>query len=134
LLASHLLHEVEQVCDRVAIIRRGRMVVSGTVAELLRRDSYLEITVEQPERAATIIREVALPDVTKVVVEGERVVVTAPPQAGGALNRVLAAQDLFATALVPKTSSLEDVFLELTEPEAAVVGEAATPSPLPWKR
>src|SRR5206468_1548643 len=36
-VSSHLLHEAEQMCDEVAILKQGRVVTSGTVAELLRR-------------------------------------------------------------------------------------------------
>lgn len=57
LLASHLLHEVQQVCDRVSIIRRGQLLESGTIASLTQRGSYLEVTVADAERAAAILRE-----------------------------------------------------------------------------
>ena len=124
-LASHLLHEVEQVCDRVAIIRKGRLVESGAVDELLRRDSFLEITVAQPERAADALRAAELPFVTSVAVEDGRLAVVAPPEQGASINRVLADQGLYAAAIVPRTSSLEDVFLELTEPSQAEQGAMA---------
>jgi ABC-2 type transport system ATP-binding protein len=113
LLASHLLHEVQQVCDRVAIIRRGRLIESGTVADLLRRGSYIEVEVEQPERAAALLRP--LPFVERVTVDGGRLAVTAPPEHGATINRALAEAGLYAGAIVPRTSSLEEVFLELTE-------------------
>jgi ABC-2 type transport system ATP-binding protein len=122
LLASHLLHEVEQVCDRVAIIRRGRLIESGAVGDLLRRDSFLVIEVEQPERAAAVLRDAALPFVDQVVIEDGRVHVTTPQERGAEINRALAAQGLYASAIIPRISSLEEVFLELTEPEP---GEAA---------
>ncbi len=114
LLASHLLHEVEQVCDRVTIIRRGRLVASGTVEELLRRGGSLEITITAPEQAAAVLR--ALPFVERVSVDGTRLTVTAPPERGADLNRALAAHGLYAAAIVPRRSTLEDVFLELTQP------------------
>ncbi len=113
LLASHLLHEVEQICDRVTIIRRGRLVASGPVRELLRRGGAVEITVEAPERAADVLR--ALPFVERVSVDGTRLTVAAPPERGADLNRALAAHGLYAAAIVPRQSTLEDVFLELTE-------------------
>jgi ABC-2 type transport system ATP-binding protein len=122
LLASHLLYEVEQVCDRVAIIRRGKLVESGAVGDLLRRDSYLEITIDHPERAAIVLGEAArssLPFVERVTLDGGSVQVVAPPEQGAAINRVLAERGLYASAIVPRTSSLEALFLELTEPEPA---------------
>ena len=56
LLASHLLREVEQVCDRVAILRRGKLLQMGTVSDIVGRGGFLEIQVAEPERAAEIIR------------------------------------------------------------------------------
>ena len=129
LLASHLLHEVEQVCDRVAIIRRGRLVESGTVRGLLRRDSFLEIEIAEPERAAAVLQP--LPFVQRVALDGARLTVVAPVERGADINRALAEQGLYAATIVPRTSSLEDVFLELTEAsqpgERAGAADAARP-------
>lgn len=126
LLASHLLYEVEQVCDRVTIIRRGRLVASGPVQELLRRGSAVEITVEAPDQAAAVLR--SLPFVERVSVDGARLIVTTPPERGADLNRALAAHGLYAAAIVPRQSTLEDVFLELTEPTPAEVDDGRAPA------
>jgi ABC-2 type transport system ATP-binding protein len=131
LLASHLLHEVQNVCDRVAIIRRGRLIESGTVADLLRRGSYIEVQVEQPERAAEVLHP--LPFIERVTVDGSRLSVAAPPEQGSAINRALAGAGIYAGAIVPRTSSLEEVFLELTEADepgpAERSGSHGTPAP-----
>lgn len=115
LLASHLLHEVEQVCDRVAILRRGKRLHVGTVSDLLGRGSFLEIKVADPERAAAIIR--TLPFVQRVSVQDERLSVVAPEERGADISRALGDADLYVTAMAPRQSSLEDVFLELTDTE-----------------
>jgi len=119
LLASHLLHEVEQVCDRVAIIRRGRLIEQGAVRDLLRRDNFLVIEVGEPERALAALREAALPFVQTVSVQDGRVHVTTPQERGAEINRALVERGLYASAIIPRISSLEDLFLELTEPEPA---------------
>lgn len=49
LLSSHLLDEVERVCDRVAILQHGRLVAEGAVADLLDRDGRFWLHVDQPE-------------------------------------------------------------------------------------
>ncbi len=115
LLASHLLHEVEQVCDRVAILRRGKLLHVGTVSDLLRSGSFLEIQVAEPERAAAIIR--ALPFVERVNVQGERLSVVAPEERGADISRALSDAGLYVTAMAPRRSSLEEAFLELTDAE-----------------
>ena len=54
LLASHLLHEVEQVCERVAIIRSGRLIEFGRVADLVARGGYLDVKLRPNEIAAAV--------------------------------------------------------------------------------
>ncbi len=115
LLASHLLHEVEQVCDRVAILRRGKLLHVGTVSDLLRSGSFLDIQVTEPERAAAIIR--ALPFVERVSVQDERLSVVVPEERGADISRALSDAGLYVTAMAPRRSSLEEAFLELTDAE-----------------
>jgi hypothetical protein len=63
-----------------------------------------------------------LPFVQRVSVNGSRLSVVAPPEQGSYINRALAEAGLYAAAIVPRTSSLEEVFLELTESDAAPEG------------
>ena len=53
LLASHLLSEVEQLCDRIAIIKTGRLLTCGKITELLQgkslEDFYVEVVSENGE-------------------------------------------------------------------------------------
>jgi ABC-2 type transport system ATP-binding protein len=125
LLASHLLNEVQQVCDRVAIIRRGRLIQTGTVAELLQRGAHLDVFLPPAdlERAAAIAR--ALPFADDVAVGDGRLRIAAPPDRGAAINRALAEAGLYAGAIVPRESTLEEVFLELTEAERPGDGKVA---------
>ncbi len=118
LLASHLLYEVEQVCDRVLVIKNGKLVVSGTIAEVAHRGSYYEIAVPDIGRASSALR--ALPGVTEIRETSSGLEVVADAGRGAELNRTLAAAGVYASAIVPRTSSLEDVFLELTESESDV--------------
>ena len=115
LLASHLLYEVEQVCDRVLVIKKGKLVVGGTIAQVTQRGGYFEIDVADPGRAAQVLRAAGIGEVREAASGLE---VIAPADRGAEINRTLAANGIYANAIVPRTSSLEDVFLELTEPEA----------------
>lgn len=115
LLASHLLHEVEQVSDDVVIIRRGKKITQGSVDDLLRRGGYIDIRLVDvdTENAATVVR--AVPGVEQVTVEHDRLVVVAEDTCSGAINRALAESGIYASQITVKRSSLEDLFLELTE-------------------
>ncbi len=115
LLASHMLHEVEQVSDRVAIVRRGKLITEGSVDDMLRRGGYIEVIVPDanPELAMKAIRRV--PVVEQVTAEEGRLIVVAPDDAGAAINRALVEQNMFAGSITAKHSTLEELFLELTE-------------------
>jgi ABC-2 type transport system ATP-binding protein len=115
LLSSHQLAEVEHLCDRVGVIRRGRLIAEGTVAELRARtgEGGLRITVEAPERAAKLVRQ--LPVVrSATVVDGELRVAVDPSEAP-AVNRLLVMNGLDVSELHQQVLSLEDVFFDLVE-------------------
>jgi ABC-2 type transport system ATP-binding protein len=116
LLASHLLYEVEQVCDRVMVVQKGKLVASGTIAEITRGGGSYLVVVAEPPRAALVLRKVEGVRDVRVTERGLEVVAGA--DLGEALNRALVVEQLYASAIVPRQSSLEDVFLELTEKEA----------------
>lgn len=115
LLASHMLHEVEQVSDRVLIVRRGKLITEGSVDDLLRRGGYIEISVpgSDPELALRAIRPI--PQVEQVTIDNGKVIVVAPEEIGAALNRALVEHGIYASAIAPRHSTLEDLFLEMTE-------------------
>jgi len=123
LLASHLLYEVEQICDRVLVINKGKLIASGTIAEVTAGAGMIEVTVNDPARAAAALR--GLPGVTDVRETETGVKITAEPTRGADVNRVLAAAGIYASAIVPHKSSLEDVFLDITDDGGA--GAPAAP-------
>jgi ABC-type multidrug transport system ATPase subunit len=111
LLSSHLMGEVEQVCDRVGVIRAGALVAEGTVDEL-RGQAGLRVRVEPVRAAARVIG--GLPGVEAVSrVDGLLDVAVDPAQAA-AINRALVQAGLDVSELYCAKASLEDVFLELT--------------------
>ena len=59
LLSSHLLHEVEQVCDSIVILSRGRLVAQGSVAELLRQHGAMKVRTTDDNRATAVIGSLA---------------------------------------------------------------------------
>lgn len=113
LLASHLLYEVEQVCHRVLVIKKGRLIASGPIAEIVRAGNAYSVDVEDPTGASAALRRLA--GVSDVLVREGGVDVLAGSGMGAAINRALAEAGIYASAIVPKRGTLEDVFLELTE-------------------
>ena len=111
-LCSHLMHEVELVCDRVAIIKQGVMIASAPVQELLTKGQTLQIRVENPAQAKSIL--LALPWIKSVRSENDYLIVDAPRESAARVNRALAENGIFASELVSRNASLESVFLQLT--------------------
>jgi len=111
-LCSHLLHEVEQVCDRVAIIKEGVMLACAPIQELLTQGQTLHIKVDNPVIAADILS--TLPWIRSVKVENDYLIVDAPQENASRINQTLAEHNMFASELGSRNVSLESVFLQLT--------------------
>jgi ABC-2 type transport system ATP-binding protein len=110
-LSSHLLREVEQICDRVGVIRDGRLIAQGPVRQL-RGAQALHIVAEPLDRARDIIERSLL--VESVSVAGDTLVVRAPAEAAAPLNTALVEQGIAVSHLSMHQRSLEDVFLDMT--------------------
>jgi ABC-2 type transport system ATP-binding protein len=124
LLSSHLLGEVEELCNRVAIVRKGRIVYEGPLTELLATAaSGYRLRTSDPRRARVVcLAQAGLDDVR--LVDGE-LRFQADEEAVAALSIALGQARIGVTALVPERASLEELFLGLTEGEEAGQPEAA---------
>jgi ABC-2 type transport system ATP-binding protein len=114
-VSSHLLSEIEQMCDRVAIIHRGRTLAAGPVAELLDRvaSDRVRITARPARLAAEMLA--AFGAVEPPLSEGEGVVAARiSKQRVPEAVRSLAAAGVDVFAVERPLSSLEEVFLEIT--------------------
>jgi ABC-2 type transport system ATP-binding protein len=114
LVSSHILAEVEQVADTVSIIGHGRLLASGTVAEVIGGSgkSSVKISVDQLDKAASILTASGL----TVRAEGNYLFVDGAEHSAEVTRR-LAQQELYVSELVPVRADLESVFLELTADE-----------------
>lgn len=104
LLSSHILSEVEQLCDRVSIIRAGRIVESGTLAEL-RHLTRTEISFEGTDAAAAA----AIPGAHDVAADEGRVRLTVDSDAVAGVLPELARRNVTGLRVAPP--SLEELFL-----------------------
>jgi ABC-2 type transport system ATP-binding protein len=108
-LSSHLLHEVEIGCDRVAIIDRGRLIAQGSVAELIHPErATLEVAVSDAEGAAAVAR--ALPFVREARLEEKLLVVELEHERAKDLNAALVAAGHVAATIVPRRKTLEELY------------------------
>ena len=112
LLSSHLMTEVEQICDRVGVISRGTLVSEGTVDELRGRES-LWLRADPLPAAEQVLRALRHVDGVERIDGGLRV--GADAAAAAEINRALVEAGIAVGELRPERASLEEVFLELTE-------------------
>ncbi len=115
-VSSHVLHEIEQVCDRIAIMNHGRVVAQGSVQELLGASDRIEIQVDPVEQAEQVLRD--LPWVNSVTREDGSLILAAPIKRSAEITRILGEHDLYPAIIRPRQESLEQYFLELTGAEA----------------
>jgi len=111
LLSSHLLGEVEQICDRVGVISKGSLVAEGSVAELRGKQGLL-VRAEPIEEAARIAEK--LVGVEEVAELGGALRLTTDPERAAEINAKLVSAGLRVSELRPAGQSLEEAFLELT--------------------
>jgi ABC-2 type transport system ATP-binding protein len=115
LLSSHLLGEVQQVCDTVTIINRGQVVAAGSVADVLaaRSSAAIAIGVTGPDAAAAAL---AAAGYTVRLEEGRLYVEDVSD--GSEVVRCLADQQIYPSWVTPVQVDLEQAFLELTGEES----------------
>jgi ABC-type multidrug transport system ATPase subunit len=116
LLSSHLLGEVQQVCDRVGVISRGALIAESTVAEL-RGEAGLLVAAEPLELARAAAEEL-LGAENVAVVDGTLRLRTDPAYAGKVSTALVQAGSTL-TELRPLERTLEEAFLEMTGAEEA---------------
>lgn len=111
-VSSHLLAEVQQMCDYVIILNKGRQVASGHVSELVARGRQLAATVPEPARAADIL---AAAGFKAKADDGGQILIQGADGRGADVNRTLVEKGIYASQIVDRDPSLEQVFLELTD-------------------
>ena len=115
ILASHLLDEVEKVCDQVIILQKGKKIFEGRVSDMSLQTFWFEILIDQPEEIKDILLNHT--DIQEVVIENNLLKVFPKTQAlsGKNINEYLAKEGYFLESLVKKQPRLEDEFLKITE-------------------
>ena len=125
-LSSHLLGEVQQICDRVAILSRGRCIAAGPVAEVLARGraAAMIVRVSDPQAALAALTSAGF----EASLRDGMVRVDVAPDQGATITKALADGGLYLHELRPDEISLESVFLELTG-EGGADGMPPIPAP-----
>ncbi len=112
-VSSHLLSEVQQMCDHVAILSRGRCVASGAVTEVLSqgRATGVLVRIDDPHRGLAALNAAGL----TAIAAGELLRVEVDPTEAARVSEALARRGLYPNELRADAVDLETVFLELTD-------------------
>jgi ABC-2 type transport system ATP-binding protein len=113
LLSSHLLNEVEQICNRVAIIDQGRLLYQGTIEKLLTANKTVKLTVDRLEEAYQLLSADASLSVRRN--GAESLYVEMADEHIPRVNALLVERGFRVSELSPQRETLEHVFLRLTE-------------------
>ena len=125
LVSSHLMSEMAQTADRLIVIGRGRLIADTTTAQLIESSTRRDVLVRSP-RAAELAGLMTARGATITKEDDGALAVTGLDAA--AIGDLAAEQGIAVHALIPRTASLEDVYLDLTG-EAADFRAASPPAP-----
>jgi ABC-2 type transport system ATP-binding protein len=131
-VSSHLLAEVEAMCDRVGVLARGRLLADGPPSALRRDTEHLTIEVDDRARAARVLASFAGATIEANEGPGSSSadggpgtlrVRLAPPATAAGVNARLVSEGVAVGSLVPERDTLEDVFVALVEKAERVDAE-----------
>jgi len=119
MISSHILSELEEICDHVGIIEHGRLVFSGTMEEIRPRlgiQSKVQVRVASHQDKAVELLS-ALPQIRQVQAIGDHITVTFHDgqDGDGIIARTLVNADLDIVSIQPERLKLDDAFLQLTK-------------------
>ena len=109
-VSSHLLAEIELMCDRVAIIHKGRILKSGNVRELISSQRMMEIRAGEPDRAAGILRERGI----EATVTGDLILANVDEPEAPPVIAALTQNGIDVFHARQRVQTLEEMFLETT--------------------
>lgn len=114
IMASHLLDEVEKVCTHVAILRKGELITSGNVNEILSNEDMVEVGAKDNEKLMQVLQN--MPGKSRVANEGGMIKVFYPVGFANleSINNFCFANGIILNHLILKKKSLEARFFELT--------------------
>jgi ABC-2 type transport system ATP-binding protein len=111
-ISSHVLGEVQQICDRVAIINHGELIRLAPVTELLDASGEFVVHVDRPEEVVKLLQ--AQPWAGHTRLHDGAVIVAAPNGRGRELIQFLAQAGHWPDSVAPRQQNLEEIFLSLT--------------------
>jgi ABC-type multidrug transport system ATPase subunit len=111
LLSSHLLNEIEHICQRVGVIQHGRLIAEGTLDELKGSVGLTLRAAPEAQAREVLVRLLGAP---AVVEQAGAFRLSVEPARAGEINTLLVKAGIVVSELRPSEHSLEEIFLQLT--------------------
>lgn len=112
IMASHLLDEVQKICTHVAVLRKGKLIYSGLVAEMLGETTRIELEANDMTALHSVLSE--MDGLNEITLSGGRLIANFNHKADlAAINKILAQKGIFLSHISRQHRSLESQFLEL---------------------
>jgi ABC-type multidrug transport system ATPase subunit len=113
-ISSHILSEIQSMCNRVAIINNGELIVENYVEKLLTtEEEIIEIHTKAKEKVSNLLKSLNIPCNIKNFEKG--LIITVPKNSFNNINKILVLNDIALDNIILRSSSLEDYFLKVTE-------------------
>jgi len=114
ILASHLLDEVEKVCDYVVILQKGKKIYEGNVKDITNAKVWFEIEADDLSHVKYLLEELVIVDNIEIADNILKAYLLEDVQ-GSVITKYLAENDVFINSLAKKQPTLEDNFLQITQ-------------------
>lgn len=112
-VSSHILHEVQLMCDRVAIIHQGEVIQTAKVDELIGDQTKVEWTISPLDKGIQTLKQ--FPFISQLEqLDQTKVLVHMPADKIGEANKALLENGVLVTGIRPLNQTLEDIFLQMT--------------------
>jgi len=113
MISSHLLHEVEMMCNRIGIIKNGEKIIEGNVDELVNESKEkIEIHTKHVKKVIEIINTQENFEIKNQ--QGNIITLEAEKEKSKELNQLLVEKNIIVDYIIPKKNDLENIFINLT--------------------
>ncbi|MFP4055807.1 MAG: ABC transporter ATP-binding protein [Candidatus Brocadiia bacterium] len=121
-ISSHLLEEVEEICNRAAIIKEGRLLVCGEVGSLLAEETRTyRLQVSDLARARSLLER--QPWVEHAAAQADRLEVTARQEDAARIAELLVSNGVALSEMAPRRKSLRQLFMEIVQADGTSQGD-----------
>ncbi len=113
IISSHLLYEIEEVCNKVAVLDEGKLVACDSLDKLLNfSECILNITYPEPEKIKQFIQEKEIGET--LLINGDFIKLKLYSITPDMLNKLLCESGIYVSSIYKVKRTLEELFLELT--------------------